>query len=162
MLTLSLSSINRRLRSPLYRLLVLSLVCGMVLSANSQAFMAWQMALSASADAKTEALTAESEMNSLSACHTMMNTKGVADDKRQPVADHRHSGNTPDGKTPEADMMADCDVSCPCCAGACSSFAMTLDMPRAIRSKQQGSSRYTPRPAAAVVLALPQRPPIFS
>ncbi len=44
MLTLSLSSINRRLRGPLQGLLVLSLVFGVVLSANSQALMLWQMA----------------------------------------------------------------------------------------------------------------------
>ncbi|PHS66198.1 MAG: hypothetical protein COB09_01665 [Thalassobium sp.] len=50
MLTLRFSFIRRRLRRPLYGLLVLSLVCGMVLSANSQAFMAWQMNSVASTD----------------------------------------------------------------------------------------------------------------
>jgi hypothetical protein len=159
LLTLSLSSINRRLRGPLQGLLVLSLVFGVVLSANSQALMLWQMAaqnelvqMTAGGDSQAPAA-----MHTMPACHDMMSMSDMSGDA-QHVSDNSsmHTG------THSSATMADCDASCPCCAGACSSFAMTLDMPRAIRSKQQSFSRYDPRPAAAVVLALPQRPPIFS
>ncbi len=157
MLTLSLSSINRRLRGPLQGLLVLSLVFGVVLSANSQALMLWQMA------AQNELVQMTAGGDSLApaampACHDMMSMNDMSGDAQRASDNSRiHSAGTHNAST-----MADCDASCPCCAGACSSFAMTLDMPRAIRSKQQSFSRYDPRPAAAVVLALPQRPPIFS
>ena len=150
MLILRFSFIRRRLRRPLYGLLVLSLVCGMVLSANSQAFMAWQMG----------------QMNSVASTDTAMDDiqhSSVAD--KHAMADRpscHDMMNTDSGQPQDSSALQDCDASCPCCSGACSSFAITLDMPRAIRSKQQNFSSYTPRPAAAVVLALPQRPPIFS
>ncbi len=155
MLTLSLSSINRRLRGPLQGLLVLSLVFGVVLSANSQALMLWQMAAQNEraqmmAGGDTQALAA---IHTMPACHDTMSMNDMSGDA-QHVSENSSMHS--------ADTMADGDASCTCCAGACSSFAMTLDMPRAIRSKQQSFSRYDPRPAAAVVLALPQRPPIFS
>lgn len=156
MQTLSLSSINRRLRGPFYGLLVLSLVFAVVLSANSQALMLWQMTaqnelvqMKAGGDSRMPA--------DMPACHSMMAMDDMSGAQHVSDNSNMHSAGEHSSVT-----MTDCDASCPCCAGACSSFAMTLDMPRAIRSKQQSFSRYDPRPAAAVVLALPQRPPIFS
>lgn len=67
MLTLSLSSINRRLRGPLQGLLVLSLVFGVVLSANSQALMLWQMA----AQNEQVQMTAGGDSQAPAAMHTM-------------------------------------------------------------------------------------------
>lgn len=152
-----LSFIRHHLRGPLYRLLMLSLVLGVILSANSRAMMSWQMALpdavshtglpyitsapAAVSDTASQPVAVVHAAKSGSACHQMTSTGGGL------------SSGLP---------VPECDASCPCCFGACSPLAIMLDMPRAIRSKQQSFSRYTPRPAAAVVLALPQRPPIFS
>lgn len=123
------------------------LVFAVLLTSNSQALMAWQSVMSATAKESHSAassvvitLTSEAEAD-LPACHQMLRNKAA-----QAVQT----------------LTLECERDCNCCGGSCSVFAMTLDLPQALPAKQSPRVFMLSVVPLIAQSELAIRPPIFA
>jgi len=117
------------------------LIAAVLLTSNSQALMAVQSYLQQTQH-QTQHQTqqqAAAEMASVSPCHQAADTQ-------------------PDHPV----VTLECEKDCQCCAGSCSSFAITLDFPVAVPDSQLVEPTLSVHFPLQTRSELLQRPPIFA